>query len=77
VLCLLREALDESLAHLLSRLDLAIASAQTDDIFTDEIGLARKLEAPLAAGIPSLQEGGKQCETNAYSRSPIDCFEYS
>jgi hypothetical protein len=37
VLCLLREALDESLAHLLSRLDLAIASAQTDDIFTDEI----------------------------------------
>jgi hypothetical protein len=34
---MLKRQRGESLAQLLSRLDLAIARAQTDDIFTDEI----------------------------------------
>jgi hypothetical protein len=36
-LTMLKRRKGESLAQLLSRLDLAIARAQTDDIFTDEI----------------------------------------
>ena len=36
-LAMLKRQKGESLAQLLSRLDLAIARAQTDDIFTDEI----------------------------------------
>lgn len=36
-LAMLKRRKGESLAQLLTRLDLAIARAQTDDIFTDEI----------------------------------------
>jgi hypothetical protein len=36
-LAMLKRQKGESLAQLLSRLDLAIARAQTDDVFTDEI----------------------------------------
>jgi hypothetical protein len=36
-LAMLKRQKGESLAQLLSRLDLAIAKAHTDDIFTDEI----------------------------------------
>ena len=36
-LAMLKRRKGESLAQLLSRLDLAIARAQTDEIFTDEI----------------------------------------
>ena len=36
-LAMLKRRTGESLAQLLSRLDLAIARAHTDDIFTDEI----------------------------------------
>jgi hypothetical protein len=39
-LAMLKRRKDESLAHLLSRLDLAIARAHTEDIFTDEINPA-------------------------------------
>jgi hypothetical protein len=39
-LAMLKRRRGESLAELLSRLDLAIARAHTDDIFTDEINAA-------------------------------------
>jgi hypothetical protein len=40
-LAMLKRQKGESLAQLLSRLDLAIARAQTDDVFTDEINRPR------------------------------------
>jgi len=46
---MLKRRKGESLAQLLSRLDLAIARAHTDDIFTDEINPPGKIAAPLAA----------------------------
>ena len=41
-LAMLKRQKGESLAQLLSRLDLAIARAQTDDVFTDEINPSPK-----------------------------------
>jgi hypothetical protein len=45
-LAMLKRRKGESLAQLLSRLDLAIARAQTDDIFTDEINPPAKSQRP-------------------------------
>jgi hypothetical protein len=43
---MLKRRKGESLAQLLSRLDLAIARAHTDDIFTDEINPPTKSQRP-------------------------------
>ena len=43
---MLKRRKDESLAQLLTRLDLAIARAQTDDVFTDEINQAANSKRP-------------------------------
>jgi len=45
-LAMLKRRKGESLAQLLSRLDLAIARAHTDDIFTDEINPPAKSQRP-------------------------------
>src|ERR1700747_2791209 len=45
-LAMLKRRTGESLAQLLSRLDLAIARAHTDDIFTDEINPPAKSQRP-------------------------------
>jgi hypothetical protein len=45
-LAMLKRQKGESLAQLLTRLDLAIAKAQTDDIFTDEINPPSKSQCP-------------------------------
>jgi hypothetical protein len=45
-LAMLKRQKGESLAQLLSRLDLAIARAQTDNIFTDEINPPSKSQRP-------------------------------
>ncbi len=45
-LAMLKRQKGESLSQLLSRLDLAIARAQTDDIFTDEINPPSKSQRP-------------------------------
>ncbi len=45
-LAMLKRQKGESLAQLLTRLDLAIAKAQTDDIFTDEINPPSKSQRP-------------------------------
>ncbi len=45
-LAMLKRRKGESLAHLLSRLDLAIARAQTDDIFADEINQPANSKRP-------------------------------
>jgi hypothetical protein len=45
-LAMLKRQKGESLAQLLTRLDLAIARAQTDDIFTDEINPPAKSQRP-------------------------------
>ena len=45
-LAMLKRRKGESLAQLLSRLDLAIARAHTDDIFTDEINPSAKSQRP-------------------------------
>jgi hypothetical protein len=45
-LAMLKRRKGESLAQLLSRLDLAIARAHTDDIFTDEINPPAKSLRP-------------------------------
>jgi hypothetical protein len=45
-LAMLKRQKGESLAQLLSRLDLAIARAHTDDIFTDEINPPSKSQRP-------------------------------
>jgi len=45
-LAMLKRRKGESLGQLLSRLDLAIARAQTDDIFTDEINPPAKSQRP-------------------------------
>jgi hypothetical protein len=45
-LAMLKRRKDESLAQLLTRLDLAIARAQTDDVFTDEINQAANSKHP-------------------------------
>ena len=45
-LAMLKRRKGESLAQVLSRLDLAIARAQTDDIFTDEINPLAKSQRP-------------------------------
>ena len=45
-LAMLKRQKGESLAQLLSRLDLAIARAHTDDIFTDEINPQSKQQRP-------------------------------
>jgi hypothetical protein len=45
-LAMLKRRKGESLAQLLSRLNLAIARAQTDDIFTDEINPPAKSQRP-------------------------------
>jgi hypothetical protein len=43
---MLKRQKGESLAQLLTRLDLAIARAHTDDIFTDEINTPLKSQRP-------------------------------
>jgi hypothetical protein len=43
---MLKRQKGESFAQLLSRLDLAIARAHTDDIFTDEINPQSKQQRP-------------------------------
>jgi len=43
---MLKRRKGESLAQRLSRLDLAIARAQTDDIFNDEINPPAKSQRP-------------------------------
>jgi hypothetical protein len=45
-LAMLKRQKGESLTQLLSRLDLAIARAQTDDIFTDEINQPASSKRP-------------------------------
>jgi len=45
-LAMLKRRKGESLAQLLSRLDLAIARAHTDDIFTDEVNPPAKSPRP-------------------------------
>jgi hypothetical protein len=45
-LAMLKRRTGETLAQLLSRLDLAIARAHTDDIFTDEINPPAKSQRP-------------------------------
>ena len=45
-LAMLKRQKGESLAQLLCRLDLAIARAQTDDVFTDEINLPANSKRP-------------------------------
>ena len=45
-LAMLKRQKGESLAQLLSRLDLAIARAHTDDIFTDEINPPANSKCP-------------------------------
>jgi hypothetical protein len=45
-LAMLKRRKGESLAQLLSRLDLAIARAHTDDIFTDEINPPANSQRP-------------------------------
>ena len=45
-LAMLKRRKGESLAQLLSRLDLAIARAHTDDIFTDEVNPPAKSPHP-------------------------------
>ena len=45
-LAMLKRRKGEPLAQLLSRLNLAIARAQTDDIFTDEINPPAKSQRP-------------------------------
>ena len=45
-LAMLKRREGESLAQLLTRLDLAIARAHTDDIFTDEINTPLKSQRP-------------------------------
>jgi hypothetical protein len=47
-LAMLKRRKGETLTQLLSRLDLAIARAQIDDIFTDEINPPAKSQRPLA-----------------------------
>jgi len=45
-LAMLKRRKGETLTQLLYRLDLAIARAQTDDIFTDEINPPAKSQRP-------------------------------
>ena len=52
----------ETLAQLLTRLDLAIARAQTEDVFTDEVR-PRGLSPALTPHIPSLPDGQFQFQT--------------
>ena len=62
-LAMLKRQKGESLAQLLFRLDLAIARAHTDDIFTDEITRSQNSGAPSSC-IPSAQDGLKRTVTS-------------
>jgi hypothetical protein len=56
----------ETLLQLLTRLDFAIARAQADDIFTDEVNPPRARSAP-SRSTPSLQYGEKRTLTEISS----------
>jgi len=59
---MLKRRKGESLAQLLTRLDLAIARAQTEDIFTDRLTHPQTRNAPSPC-IPWLPDGHKRTLT--------------